>query len=422
MSAYIIKSAICLFAFYSYYHIFLSRQKILLFNRSYLILSLVFSILIPFIEIPVKSPLLVTKSIDQFSLMTGQIFSGQISAVKSAPSFTLQTTLTAFYFLISFILFIRFAINIFRLVSKIVKSKKVKYQGISLVLINEECLPYSFLKYVFVNRSDFEECKIEKELLIHEEAHCLQFHSIDIIFVELLNVFLWFNPATWLYKRAILLNHEYYADNEVIAKNNLNDYEQLLLKIILRNNANFLVSNFKYSIIKFRLKMMTKSNPLHSAVLSKIAAVALLLIVGISLTFGQEIKNKDFEKNYKKAWWYPILKLHNMKARAFNTFDPVFEMGSTNSINGKIVTLENAVFLIKSDKDQYIIIKSPIAYHDLDKKTIRAENGTYEAYLFKSEYTNPSETMTFKNLNYQIIGNTFSADEAFMTINNKESK
>jgi beta-lactamase regulating signal transducer with metallopeptidase domain len=381
-------------------------------------LSLVFSMVIPLITIPVKSTFLVNNSFEKITLITGQIIEGQATYLNSASVFTLQNILAVFSIIVSFVLLIRFALNIFNLIRRIAKNQKVIYQSISLVLIDEKSIPHSFFRYVFVNRSDFEKGKIEKEFLVHEEAHSSQYHSLDIIFIELLNVFLWFNPATWLFKKAILLNHEYYADNKVLANSDIMDYQQLLLNSILRNNANYLVSNFKYSSIKSRLKMMTKSNPLHNAVLRKISAISLFLIVAITLTFSQEIKNKDFEMNYKKAWWYPILKMHNMKPRAFNTFDPVFEMGSTNSIDGKIVTLKDAVFVIKLDTDDYIIIKSPLAYHDLDKNTIKAEVGTFETYRYKSKGTKPFETITFKSLNYQIIGGTFQADSALFTLNN----
>ena len=155
-------------------------------------------------------------------------------------------------------------------------------------------MPYSFFRFIFVNQSDFENGKIEKELLMHEEAHCLQYHSVDIIIIELLNVFLWFNPVIWLFRKSILLNHEYYADNKVLTYKDPIDYQQLLLNILLRNNSNYLVSNFKYSLIKSRINMMTKSNPLHNSILRKFSAISLFLIMAITLTFSQEIiKNRS---------------------------------------------------------------------------------------------------------------------------------
>ena len=39
---------------------------------------------------------------------------------------------------------------------------------------------------------------------------------VDIILIELVKIFYWFNPVHLLYERAIRINHEYLADNGVI--------------------------------------------------------------------------------------------------------------------------------------------------------------------------------------------------------------
>jgi beta-lactamase regulating signal transducer with metallopeptidase domain len=413
MITFLIKSTVCLFVLYGFYNIFLRHQKILLFNRFYLIFSLVFSLLIPLFVIPIKSNSPINNTIERFSLTTGQLIQGETITKNMAPVLTLTNVLIALFIIISSILFIRFTLNIFGIFRQILKCKKIHYFKTTLVCLEERTLPYSFFRYIFVNQSDFENGKIEKELLIHEEAHCLQYHSIDVMIIELLKVFLWFNPAIWLIRKSILLNHEYYADNKVLKYRDPIDYQTLLLNILLRNNSNYLVSNFKYTFIRSRLNMMTKSNPLHNAIMRKIFAITLFLIMAITLTFSQEIKKVDSTMNYQKSWWYPILKKHNIEPRGFNTFDPVFEMGTTNSINDKVVTLKNAIFLIRQDSNIYIIMKSPLAYHNLDMKTIEAEEATLKSYSTLSRDTLPITTHSFTNLTFQI---SESALRLFTTI------
>jgi hypothetical protein len=207
---------------------------------------------------------------------------------NTSSLFTFQNILFSFYVVITSILLIRFALNIFKLLSKINKNKKVDYQQTLLVLIKERSLPYSFFKYIFVNRSDYENGKIEIELLMHEEAHCLQYHSIDIIIIELMNVFLWFNPAIWLIKKEILLNHEFLADSTVLSTFELDDYQNTLLNIVLRNNSTCLASNFNYSLTKKRLIMMNKETKKDWAILRKITIIPLFLILVVTLAFSQE--------------------------------------------------------------------------------------------------------------------------------------
>ena len=397
MMTFFIKSTVCLFVLYGFYHFFLRHQKILVFNRFYLIFSLFFSTIIPLIVVPVETNFPLNNTFDRLSITTGHFILGEVITDNTSALFTYQNILTALYILISSILLIRFALNIFRITRKILKSKRVNNLKTSLVFVEENTLPYSFFRYIIVNRSDFENGKIEKELLMHEEAHCLQYHSIDIIIIELLNVFLWFNPAIWLFRKSILLNHEYYADNKVLIDRNPIDYQQLLVNIILRNNSNYLVSNFKYSFIKNRINMITKSNPLHNAVLRKISAISLFMVMAITLTFSQEIKKAGNMMNFENEWWTPILKKHNIIPSGFNNFERVFEMGTTNSINNRVVTLKNAFFLLKPDSDGYFIIKSPLAYHDLDKNIIKGDEGIMERYDLKSEDTKAIKTYSFKD-------------------------
>ena len=288
MIIFFIKSTVCLFVLYGFYHFFLRNQKVLLFNRFYLVFSLVFSIITSLIVIPVKSNYALNTSIDKFTTTTGYFMKGNAIIENTSSLFTFQNILFSFYVVITSILLIRFALNIFKLLSKINKNKKVDYQQTLLVLIKERSLPYSFFKYIFVNRSDYENGKIEIELLMHEEAHCLQYHSIDIIIIELMNVFLWFNPAIWLIKKEILLNHEFLADSTVLSTFELDDYQNTLLNIVLRNNSTCLASNFNYSLTKKRLIMMNKETKKDWAILRKITIIPLFLILVVTLAFSQE--------------------------------------------------------------------------------------------------------------------------------------
>jgi beta-lactamase regulating signal transducer with metallopeptidase domain len=407
MMTFIIKSTVCLLVLYGFYLIFLSHQKILLFNRFYLIFSLVVSLVGPQITIPVKGNFPLNSNFEKLSITTSSFIQGEAIVNNSASLFRLQNILIAIFILVSSIQLTRFLINILRIAIKISKNQKVLNESTTYVLVEEETLPYSFFRYIFINKSDFQNGKIERELLLHEEAHCLHYHSVDIIIIELLNVFLWFNPLIWFIKKSILLNHEFYADNSVIKDTDPISYQKLLVNIIIRNNSNLLVSNFKYSFIKSRLKMMANSNPLHNIILRKISAISLILILTITVTCRQETIKTDYDMDYEDAWWYPILKTENISPHAFNTFDPVFEMGTTNSIDGRIVTLENAFFLIKKDSINYTIIRTSLGYHDLDKNIIYGDKRVIiEDYKWDSEAKKPSKILTSTSTGFEYhIGN-----------------
>lgn len=415
---YFIESTFCMGLLYGFYHFFLRNQKILLFNRFFLIFSLIFSFVVPLIDIPIYSTLPLNITFNTVALNTVHFIQGESISGKNALQITYQTILIALFISISSFLFIRFVLNIFRIIQKICKSKKINYHKISLVLTEEKVIPHSFLRYVFINKADFENSRIEKELLLHEEAHCMQYHSIDIILIQFLNIFFWFNPIIWLYKKSILLNHEYYADDKALMGKELTNYQQILLSILIRGNSNSLVSGFKNSFIKNRLDMMTKSYPLHKAILRKFSAITLFLLMLTTLTCTKEPPKVNSNFNFENEWWSSILKKHDVIPGGFNNFEKVFEMGSTNSINNRIVTLENAFFLLKPVGDKYTIIRSPIAYHDLDKNIIEAEEGIMESYSLKSKDIKPLSAFSFAYLKYQLDDNKVLARNIEGKVNN----
>jgi len=370
MIEFAIKSTICLTVLYGFYYFLLQNVKIPNFNRFYLLFSLVFAMIIPMINIRIHFNLAVSPNIREFSNATGILIQGEEVTGRPIQFLTFQTTLIVLYIIISSTLLLRFALNIYRIIRLIRTSTILDNLKTKIVLVENKTLPYSFFKYIFVNHSDYENDRIEEELIIHEQAHCIQFHSIDILTVELIKIILWFNPFVWFYKKAIQLNHEYLADNKVLSNHDLNDYQNTLINLVFRNNSTYLASNFNYSLTKKRLIMMTKNDSSGNAIFRKIATIPLFLVLAITLALGQENKPKDSVMNFENEWWYPILKKHNIEPSGFNNFEKVFEMGTKNTINNRIVTIENAFFLIKTSNDEYFILKSPLAYHDLDKNII----------------------------------------------------
>jgi hypothetical protein len=364
--------------------------------------------LIPLIVIPVKSNFPINNNIGRFALTTGQLIHREVIIESSSQLFTYQSILTVLFILISSILLIRFALNIFRISRKILKNNNTYYHKTTLVFIEEKTLPYSFFRYIFVNQSDFENGKIDIELLEHEEAHCHQYHSLDIIIIELLNVFLWFNPLIWLFKKAILLNHEYYADSKVLTNRDLIDYQQLLINLLVQNNANYLVSNFKYSLIKNRIIMMTQRRPSNNAVLRKIAAISLFLLLGITFTFSQENELNGNTSAIENGWWKPIFKKHNIDLKKFNYKSIInmgmkdttentlsLEMGNSDSLNNRKIPYKDAILISRGAGQTYWIITSEYARHDLDNNKLILKNGEMACYDFIYNNIMPTQTSSF---------------------------
>lgn len=413
---YLIKSIVCLIIFYGFYHFFLQPIKILIFNRYYLISSLIISMIIPLIIIPIESGFTITDNLNIFTIPVEQTLQSQDTNGISAPQIKYQPILYILFITISAILLIRYAININSIIRKADKCIKIEGINSTLVLVEEDILPYSFFKYVFVNKSDFENDKISKELLIHEEAHCSQYHSIDIIFLELMNVFFWFNPAIWLFRKAILLNHEYYADNTVMSKNTTCDYQQLLINLVIRNNSYYLVSNVKNALIKNRLIMMTKSKPLHNAILRKIAGVSLFLVMGVAFTLCQADKLTNDSSNLiqksstpqdtisdqwwkLREWWNPIVSKHGIKDELLMVQERFVLFGKKN-INSDKESFNDVTAIQISMDGNYRIYKSNTASYDDKTKWLIINDCTMNTFEWNSKNTQPIKS--WANINFKV--------------------
>jgi len=404
MTEYIIKSIISVTVLYILYFLLLRNTKSFLFNRFYLLLAIIFSLAIPFFQISVGIDLITNQNIQDYNSSIRDInIQGAVVNGQKENAFSLINIFIIVYFLISTVLLIRFVFNLLKIIKLINNSNKDLNTFPRIVLSHNKTLPYSFFQYIIVNKREYENGQIDNDLIIHEQAHCNQWHSIDILFIELVKIIFWFNPLIWILKKEIQLNHEYLADDSVLRTQNPKSYQNILLNLVFRNNSTYLASNFNYSLTKKRLIMMTKNNSPIKSMVKKITIVPLVLILAVSLTFSQDNLLKESLKNFDKEWWYPIIEKHKIEPQAFNNFEYVFEMGSSNSIDNGVVTLTDALFIIRQN-DGYWILKSPLAYHDLDKNTIRGDEGIVETFKYNSKDNSPIDKTTYTKFIFELNG------------------
>lgn len=291
MITFVIKSAICLTILYGFYHFFLRNTKAFYFNRFYLLLSSIYAIVISMITIRVGINLPFSLNNLWFSNLTDPIIQGENLISESIQTLTFPNVLITIYITVSTILLLRFISNIHKIILLIRTNPKVTGSNTQLVLVDKLTLPFSFFGYVFVNRSDYENGRIENEIYLHENIHCVQYHSIDILLIETIKIILWFNPFIWLFDKAIQLNHEYLADNKVLTNYKLTDYQKTLVNLVFRNNSTYLASHLNYSLTKKRLIMMKKKKS-KAEILRILAAIPVLLFLGLLLANAQESTTK----------------------------------------------------------------------------------------------------------------------------------
>ena len=191
--------------------------------------------------------------------------------------YTIENILLGIYLLGLTILLLKFSWGIFKLIKEIKTSEKIKQNNFTFILKQNKITPYSFWNCIFLNKKDFLDGKIDAKIILHEKTHINQKHSIDVLFIELLLCVFWFNPAFYFYKKAMITNHEFLADEAVLQKNqDVENYQKLILTELISEKILF-THPFNLNNTKKRIVMMTTK-------ITKIAKLKSYLTLPISAT------------------------------------------------------------------------------------------------------------------------------------------
>lgn len=255
MIQYLLTSTIAATILLVVYQLFLEKEKMHRFNRFYLLLSLLFSLLIPFISIEI-----IEENTTPVNAPIPMSFSGGTMVIAEETSY-LEQIVWGIYILVTAILVFRFIRNIVAFYQLKKNNATLSFQNATLVLLKEAVLPHTFMNTIFINEAEYQERKIEKELFAHEMTHVNQKHTLDVLFVELIKTIFWFNPLFVLYKKAIQLNHEFLADEKVVQSyKNIPFYQSLLLSKASCNPPLYLASNLNFQVTKKRFLMMSRNS------------------------------------------------------------------------------------------------------------------------------------------------------------------
>jgi beta-lactamase regulating signal transducer with metallopeptidase domain len=270
MFDYLLNSGICLLVFYTFYKLFLEQENMHVYKRIYLLGIVIISFIIPKITyttyIEVK-PQLVSE------IIINTLPMNPVNEVVE-PQNILPILLLVIY-LIGLVVFgFRFLKNFTIIYLKINRNQKIKNENSTSVLLIEDIVPHTFLNFIFFNKQKYLTKNIPTEVIIHEETHSKQKHTLDVLFIEILKVVFWFNPIFYFIEKSIKLNHEFLADQAVVnAGFQDTKYQNTLLAYSSHANQFQLANAINYSSIKKRLVIMKKQKSKR-----KIAVRGILLI------------------------------------------------------------------------------------------------------------------------------------------------
>ncbi|WP_223609167.1 M56 family metallopeptidase [Chryseobacterium sp. OSA05B] len=271
MLTIILKLILCSSLFIAVYYLFLEREKMYRFNRFYLLSSTILSYVIPFISITVQLPKQENKPQVIFEDTAQQIIFTQ----PVQESFDWTNVVWMIYGAVTLFFLIR-SIRSLRAVRKINGERRI-YQNYAIIVTEENRAPFSFWNTIYLGEDYIKNNVIDSRIFLHEKSHLDQKHSIDVILLNILQVFTWFNPVLFLYKKAIITNHEFLADEAVLkSKYSIRDYQNLILEeITARQNMSF-THSFNFNNTKKRFIMMTAKKSRFTLLKKTVGLTALV--------------------------------------------------------------------------------------------------------------------------------------------------
>jgi len=288
---YIIESSLILAVFLLLFNLLLKKEKSFHYNRYFLLFAPLLALILPLVDLPFVPGM---ESNDSLSFVYDLpiLVSGVTTFIepeiqkRSIPSWIMTLYIGGVLIYIG-----RYVIQLFEIYSIIKTAKSRMIVGDYTLVISNKPLPiFSFMKYIVVGCDKSISEASFMHALEHERVHIRQRHSFDVLIIELLSIFLWFNPVIYYFKISIRENHEFLADQYAAGGRPL-DYSLALLKEIQKGANNRIPSYFSMNMTKRRLKMITPNKSISSA-LKPIASLPFILLIFI----GFSCKNDFLEK------------------------------------------------------------------------------------------------------------------------------
>ncbi|WP_370174948.1 M56 family metallopeptidase [Leeuwenhoekiella palythoae] len=254
---YLFKATAILSLFYLLYTLLLKQETFFKTNRHYLVLGILASFITPLLIL--KRTIYKPMPAMDFDLLANANYTTTVGE-EVAPAFTFWEVAFAIYLLGVLIMLGSFILKLSKVVFFLRNAKKTSAGGHQFIQINGLDAPFSFFNTIVIDARahDLEELEM---ILLHEQAHAKQYHSLDVLLIQLTLILQWFNPLAWLYKSAIVENLEYLADAATASQvTNHKQYQLALVKVAAPKWAPALTNSFYQSFIKKRIVMLNKQS------------------------------------------------------------------------------------------------------------------------------------------------------------------
>lgn len=278
--AYEGRSAAVLLVFYLFYRFLLRKETLHKFNRLVLTGSALLSFILPLCIITIHrqgagSPI-------ETGDLSGFAFPVLESHTAAPTNQWWPIAVSVIYFIgVAFVLG-RIALSVLSILRIIRNGNPIREENDCKIIVTDRDLsPFSWMKYIVLSRKDVDDN--QEVVITHEKAHIRNGHSKELLIVDILSAFQWFNPAIWMLRSDLQELHEYEADDAVLRSGtDIKDYQYLLIRKTADRSGYTIANSLNHSTLKNRIAMMSKARSPRAKCL-KVLYLLPLVFVGLAL-------------------------------------------------------------------------------------------------------------------------------------------
>ncbi len=293
---FIIKSAITLALLYSCFFIFLSKETFHRFNRIMLLGIMLASLVVPLFQFTTEHPTVINEEFHQLQTFIEEPapIMSPVVVEEAKLRITWVQALTWTYLagvIVMAVITIVQAISLIRFMRG--GLRHTDSRGNTVILQRGELPPFSIFRYIVMSVKDYENnCQ---HILTHEQEHIRLGHTYDLLLLEAMKLFQWFNPFVWFISRDLKTLHEYEADQAVINQGiDAKSYQQLLVMKVVGNRLQPFTNNLNHGSLKKRILMMYQKPSNRWLMLKALCAIP---VVALALnTFATPAPVKSVEE------------------------------------------------------------------------------------------------------------------------------
>ena len=276
---YQIKVGLCLIAFYLLWKLLLSRETFHRFNRVALLAVMVLALVLPWIRLSLDATVQVAKPMVVLEDLL--VMPDGAAATQQASSSWGVTDIAAVAYFIGVAMVLAWLLHSQWSLHRLLKQGRRESLpgGITLHVVPGDQSPFSYFKHIVISEQDYRDNP--HEILTHEQAHIGLRHSWDVLFMSVVTLFQWWNPAAWLLGRELRQVHEYEADEAVLNQGiNAKQYQLLLIRKSVGDKLFSMANNFNYQSLKKRIRMMSMNK---SSRWNRLRALAAVPVIALAL-------------------------------------------------------------------------------------------------------------------------------------------